>query len=370
MKLYALLAFVGLVSAGSDMFDEKRKIMKWAKMKAMEGCYGEEAMEVLHIKYKKAMKKCMNVPTPELKVVEMMKPYRMVQAMMMGLKGKQQEHMMEMVAAMKAKEEHGNKQQMQTMAFVPYPMMQQQTEKDDEMTMMMKMMKKMMMKKMMKKMMKHHGHMMGMGEDEDMMEDMDEDDMEENPMMRGMDDDEGVDIERFLKEFLRSNRPGRRNRRSSDSELLDLGEELADKLKMQMMKHKAKMGNASCVLQYFGMVDEDNNLDLDGMLRDLDTYNLKDEWLLEKNRKLIRLCYATAESLPREVLNECVDEKWGKIKMFKKCQISSKAKMCMQYDIKKMLEKHFGDLEKLEEETGMEEKMLLPLTKALLDDSF
>ena len=59
-----------------------------------------------------------------------------------------------------------------------------------------------------------------------------------------------------------------------------------------MEKYKAKMGNISCILQEFKMIDQDMELDLEGMLKDSDTYGIKDEWLLEKNKKLTRLCYA------------------------------------------------------------------------------
>ena len=82
------------------------------------------------------------------------------------------------------------------------------------------------------------------------------------------------------------------------------------------------------------------------------------------------LVFQMAESLPREVLKDCMDEKWGKIKMFKQCMTQRKAMACMEKDMKDMLEEHFSPLNELVEETGMEEKMLLPLTKALIDDSF
>ena len=87
----------------------------------------------------------------------------MVAAMLMGAKEMQQEKMMKLVMAMMMKEQGVSKPAAQTM-IVPYPMLQQQTQPDDEMKMMHKIMKKMMMKMMMKKMMGMHD----MSEDEDM----------------------------------------------------------------------------------------------------------------------------------------------------------------------------------------------------------
>merc|ERR1712027_267711 len=130
--------------------------MKW---KTLIGCYGEDNMETWHVMHKKALKKCMGMPAPELELHKLMEPYKLIQSMLRGMKEHQSDHMMKMVTMMKAKAQqmnHGVVQQQQpiTMAYVPYPMMQanQQSGMDDETSMMMKMMKKMMMKKFLRKM--------------------------------------------------------------------------------------------------------------------------------------------------------------------------------------------------------------------------
>jgi len=201
--IFTLFALIS-VSVGDDLFGTYAKIKKWRKMKAMESCYGKDAMKVFHIKHKKALKKCSGMPVPELEMFQMFKPHRMVAAMLMNGKQMQQEKIMKMVMSMKAKEEKVQPAP-QTMAFIPYPMManqQQPHHEDDEHKMMMKMMKKMMMKKMMKKMMK--GHMMD--DDDDNMD-------EDSGFFRAMDEDEeeSFPVEEILKEIFKAANKERRS---------------------------------------------------------------------------------------------------------------------------------------------------------------
>merc|ERR1719411_1756517 len=95
--------------------------------------------------HKKALKKCTGMPAPELELHKLMEPYKLVQSMLKGMKEHQSEHMMKMVTMMKAKAQMNRGVQQQqapiTMAYVPYPMMQQSNQQDDETSMMMRMMK-------------------------------------------------------------------------------------------------------------------------------------------------------------------------------------------------------------------------------------
>ncbi len=67
MKLVVLtvLAFVALANAGGK---EKMMLEKWAKMKALESCYGEEVMKKHMLDFKRAMAKCKTVDAPELEL--------------------------------------------------------------------------------------------------------------------------------------------------------------------------------------------------------------------------------------------------------------------------------------------------------------
>lgn len=364
MKLFVLLSALAVVAnAGNDMdmFNDYAKMKKWMKMKAMEGCYGSENMETYMVKSKKAMQKCMGDETPSFMDLPMYKsPHRVVHALLMGAKSQQSESLMMLKKMMMAKMEKESSPQQ--VAYVPYPMMQQQQSSEEDM--MMKMIKKMMMKKMFKKMMMHaHGDMMEADEE-------DEDEETESPsaLLRNLDTEE-FGLSEIIKAIMETNvdiNRAKRNKRATDGDLYDLGEKLSEKLEAIAEKHKAKMGNASCVLQELNMIDSDNNLDLPSMMKDMDSYTFKDEWFGQQNKKICRMCYAVAENMPREVLKEMPNEKWFKIKFFHNCMMKKKVKICMAYDIKQKLEKHFGSIEDLEEETGLDEKELLPLTYQLL----
>merc|ERR1719461_1619490 len=246
--------------------------------------------------HKKALKKCMGMPAPELELHKLMEPYKLIQSMLRGMKEHQSDHMMKMVTMMKAKAQqmnHGVVQQQQpiTMAYVPYPMMQanQQSGMDDETSMMMKMMKKMMMKKFLRKMMH------GMG-----------------PMSHDEEEEEEDDVK---------------------------------------------------------MVDSNMNLDKNLLMADLDNYKWDDQWLLQKSKDDTNKCFAVAQSIPKFVAEDFYSEKWGRIKMFHFCMKKHQAYTCMKYDVKKMLEKHFGQLGDLVEQTDIEENMLLDLVHGILEDS-
>merc|ERR1712077_142740 len=54
-------------------------------------------METFHVKTKQAMKKCFGMESPALKMYEMMKPARLVQGLMRGMKEMKGKHMMKMM---------------------------------------------------------------------------------------------------------------------------------------------------------------------------------------------------------------------------------------------------------------------------------
>ena len=66
MRSFVLLLCIGLVYAGSDLFDEQKMVDKWSKHKAAEVCFGEDMMKTTLMKMKKALQKCTGMDMPEL----------------------------------------------------------------------------------------------------------------------------------------------------------------------------------------------------------------------------------------------------------------------------------------------------------------
>merc|ERR1711874_782385 len=70
MMMTSLLALLVLGAAGAD----KATFTRWAKLKALESCWGEENIKLQTVNTKKAVAKCQHVDTPELHLA----PFRAV----------------------------------------------------------------------------------------------------------------------------------------------------------------------------------------------------------------------------------------------------------------------------------------------------
>merc|ERR1712012_302900 len=75
--LLALTLLVGALAGGK----EKREMEMWMKMKAMEGCFGEELVKDHMIKINRSAAKSMRVETPELELPMFENSYRFANAM-------------------------------------------------------------------------------------------------------------------------------------------------------------------------------------------------------------------------------------------------------------------------------------------------
>jgi len=338
MKVIIFMCLLGMVVGGDDWWNPTKKFGKWAEWKAYEACYGEPAMEQFHVKHKKALRKCTGMPAPEVELYDNMKPYRMVHAMLKGMKEKNSNAMYQMMSRM-----HESKSNSAPQIHV-VPVQQQDS-------MMEKMMKMMMMKKMLKKF-GHHGD-----EDDHEMESMDK---------YSMDDDDFSGFAKFFASMKESNK-GRYRR---DAALYDLGDKLVEKLEMAQEAFEAKAGNISCYLQEFGYIDEDMNLDLQGMLKEWDSYDWSgNPWLQEKSKQGVQDCYDMVMAMPTQILERYGNVKHWQIKKMMMCLDMHKKMECMCNDAKQMLEKHFKPLPELVKETGMSEMMLLKMTNMLIEDS-
>merc|ERR1712122_30149 len=80
-KMRVLLALTLLVAGVLAGGKEKREMEMWMKMKAMEGCFGEDLVKDHMIKMKRSAAKCMRVETPELELPMFENSYRFANAM-------------------------------------------------------------------------------------------------------------------------------------------------------------------------------------------------------------------------------------------------------------------------------------------------
>jgi len=342
MRAFIILACVGVVIAGDDMFGMKKMQKTWAEHKAMESCFGENVMKTSLLKMKKAVVKCTGMDMPELELPMYNNPHRFVHALLESSEDLKTMKLFKAVSMM-----HKGNQQQSQVAPIQLVLGTQQAPQDN-------MMKKMFMKMMMKKMFQD--------------KESDESPFGNMGSMKYGQQEDNQDQYKFFQNMMKAMN---RNKRATD-DLFELGDRLTDKLKQETEEWQAKLGNASCVLKELDIIDQNENLDISGMVQSVERGEwgeFPDQWLKEQHIKDCRTCATFADSIPKTVFEECAwGEKWGRIMMFFQCEKDTKYKTCMNHDMKLKLEKSFGSLESLEEATGLPEYQLLPMTMKLLNE--
>merc|ERR1712112_22098 len=153
---------------------------------------------------------------------------------------------------------------------------------------------------------------------------------------------------------------------------LDLGDRLVEKLKGQQQEMEEKVGNLTCILQEVNVLDNNNEISVSSMKRDLEQYNLPSVWFKENYLELLDTCYQMTTTLPAQVGEEyTVQGDFGtvnmaQVKMFMGCCSKAKSKLCMNYDIKQKIEENFGPLNDILSQSGLTENQLFPLVEDLL----
>jgi len=157
------------------------------------------------------------------------------------------------------------------------------------------------------------------------------------------------------------------NNDMSDVGELELGDKLIEKLRGMKEKYEAKVGNETCVMQEMGILDDDHEIDLQGMLAHMEQINLN-PWLKERLVQDKTLCYDYAQAIPMNVLEAFpCDPKLTRAKKFEKCTCKMTMKSCMMYDTRQKVEEHFGKVDDLTTKTGLDEDELLPLVFKLMN---
>merc|ERR1712141_997528 len=298
---------------------------------------------------KRAIAKRTKAEMPELELPMFSSPYRAIQALLNGARETEQKNVAKFQEVMKSIQ--GNSQYSTgANSYVPIPVPVQKPQATVDPVE--EIMRKMFLRKVMNKFF-------------DKKDDNDDDDDDD---FFGIDDDEKfAELLFFNKNKRQANNANTRGRYKRQSDLYELGDRLSEKLMEQKEEMKMKMGNMTCVLKELKIVDENMELDLENMLDDVKSMNIRDKWLEDKTIEDIRTCYAVVQSLPQRFFAGMpLPEQYVKVKKFKKCKKMCTMHTCMNHDIKRKLEDNFGPLGKLVETTGLPENQLLPMAMKLL----
>merc|ERR1712158_170567 len=304
MKFFALLTLAAVVTADY----EKEMMTKWVKMKAMESCWGSENMKSYTVEMKKAIAKCNNEDAPELSLPPFRSSYRFVNAMIN--QGNNMDMLKNMMAAMSMSMNQDNSE---------FSYVQPYSTNSGRSDSFMDKMKMMMM---------------------DMMRSNYQDDYDMSEFFKSMRSSDRMDNYRTgsyrkndpMSQFKQMFNSYRSKRQATDS--LDLGDRLVEKLAEQKHQMEAEIGNMTCVLRETNVIDASNNIDMQAMKRDMQQYTMPSPWFEQKYEEIMDSCYEMATNLPAEIADNSVVSgsfgtiKLGEIKMFMKCEMRSKMKLC------------------------------------------
>merc|ERR1712168_743558 len=402
MKVLAVLLLCGLSAAWEDPAQSQQEMYRsWVGMKAMESCWGEENIKTQTINLKLAVAQCSQQDAPELNLPPFRSPYKFINTLLTSADEKEQQQIVfihkmlqEMNGNSHGQFNHNNNGFSNNNGWSN------------------NVFKKMMMMKLMNKYMSdnHHdsinyGNMFADVDQfnyndfmdhsdeysnynvEKMMDMLFEDKMKENMMKYKMQQMHGSDVDKFrwlinpsaknsYREKMTSlpQRPKRQVKPAGGASVtlpqsLDLGDKLADKLKQEQELIKSSVGNMTCIMKKMGVINDQNELDINTQKRALKKLNFDSKWLHDRIEDDMEMCVNMANALPNEVQHRFHYPgmvNLSKLKAYKKCCLETRLRTCAFYDFKKTLESNYGSMDSILEQTKMTENQLLPLMMNLL----
>jgi len=416
MKVLAVLLLCGMAAAGGFGRDQKKMYKAWANMKALESCWGEENMKTYQIEAKLAISQCLQQDVPEINLPPFRSPYRFINTLMVSANKKEQNKMEYVMKMLQEMEKYNSNDYMSHFSsnnnkHNPFNFGSNSNSNSWTEKFMKKIALKNAMNKLAEQMMSHNqqnvmdfGNMFS-GVDqfnydnmesnselnvEKMMDMLFEDKMKENMMKYKMQQTQGASTYNFRENNPFNNKNSyrqrmsallQRHKRQADGsvvgsevvatlpESLDLGDRLADKLKQQQDEMKSQVGNMTCIMKKLGVLNQQNELDINTQKKALKKYKIESKWLMQRTEEDMEMCNKVAESLPDEAQQEYNfpgQVNLAKVKAFMNCCKHSKLRTCVFYDIKKKLETNFGSVDKILEQTKLTENQLFPLVMDLL----
>jgi len=361
MKVFLVLCLATLALGGGE---EMRKFNKWAKMKAMESCFGKENMKIWTVQMKKALAKCTQQDAPELSLPQYRAPYKTVNALLGAGDNLENNEFQMIFKFFKMMHQYHENQENQRYhhyndGYQPYRPYNNVDYKTKNRPNLMEWMMKMMIKNKERSSMPYN-------------------------MRPATPTDERMDkLEQMVQEFFQQkqnsynfqnmehSQHNYRNTRAVSTNL-DLEDRLVEKLQAEKEAMEQKVGNMTCILKEVQVIDQDNQIDIAAIKKDMDQYNLPSLWFKNQYHQMLDTCYEMADNLPADVTEDyTVSGDFGtinmaQVKMFMGCCHKAKAKLCMNFDIKQKIEENFGPVQEVLDQSGLTESQLFPLVMSLL----
>merc|ERR1711970_217918 len=196
-----------------------------------------------------------------------------------------------------------------------------------------------------------------------------EDKMKESMMKYKMQQMHGSDVDKWLSYINPSAKNSYREKMTSLLQRHKRQAKLAGKLKQEQELIKSSVGNMTCVMKKMGVINDQNELDINTQKRALKKLNFDSKWLHDRIEDDMEMCVNMANALPNEVQHRFHYPgmvNLSKLKAYKKCCLETRLRTCAFYDVKKTLESNYGSMDSILEQTKMTEDQLLPLMLNLL----
>jgi len=384
MKILVSLCVISLAIGHQQEQDE---FNSWAKIKAMESCWGKENMKIYTIQMKKAVAKCSHQDAPELNLPQFRSPYKTVNVLLSSAEKHEQDNFQMIFQMMRLinnyNEMKHNNMNNEYNSYRPYSNDYNRHDNkmvDDEWMahMLMKIMNKNMKKDMPYS---HHSaysnmpsmpnHMDRLNSLEKMMKNyfQQKNQYEEHNNFKSNYYNQDKHSMYDTKDTYRYKRQALRHSLSH----LDLGDRFEAKLQAEKDRVTDRIGNMTCILQELNVLDRENQIDLRAMKRDNEKYTFPSAWFNKRYEELLDSCYQMATNLPANIEDQYeVEGKYGKvnvaqIKTFMNCCAKAKGQLCMNQDLKQQIESEFGDIDQILQKTGLTQHQLFSVVRSMLE---
>jgi len=384
MKILVSLCVISLAIGHQQEQDE---FNSWAKIKAMESCWGKENMKIYTIQMKKAVAKCSHQDAPELNLPQFRSPYKTVNVLLSSAEKHEQDNfqmIFQMMRLMNNYNEmkHNNKNNDYN-SYRPYSNEYNRHDNnmvDDEWMahMLMKIMNKNMNKDMPYSHHSTYSNMPSMPNRMDRLNSLEKmmknyfqqkNHYEEHNNFKSNYNNQDKYNMYDIKDTLRYRRQAVRHSLPN----LDLGDRFEAKLQAEKDRVTDRIGNMTCILQELNVLDRQNQIDLRAMKRDNEKYTFPSAWFNQRYEELLDSCYQMATNLPANIEDQYeVEGKYGKvnvaqIKTFMNCCAKAKGQLCMNQDLKQKIESEFGDIDQILQKTGLSQPQLFSVVRSMLE---
>jgi len=428
MKLFMVTTslLVGLTAAGGSSGSQDHRIMKnWMMMRAEESCWGKENVKIWTVKMKRAVQECSEMEAPELDLAPFRQPYRFINTLM-NYADKTEDRQAALVYKILRRmynpsnyfDNHYNEQHYYNDNYESEPqfynhnnnrkmedmvrriVMKTMNKKDDSMDyntnartslyrddVSSRHSNKNFFRNQYNKKDMYRGDYSSNKYSSEVMYDAVKEAMREKEMKDNMMKYKVEHEQRMVSPFMNDdfsekmaallNRRQRSAFRGEVTNPLDVGDRLIERVESIQRGVETKIGNLTCILRKFDVINEDNELDETLMRNSMEEYSMPDPWFKRRVMADQDMCNKVAQALPSEAMDHTSNIKGyaniPRIKAFMKCHKAASMRTCIAKDMRqklKSLEASVGKLEDISKATNMsEDEILHSMAKILYNES-